>query len=73
MSLTQEFFRMKIGNVDEEQKLQEENEIIRLKNIAIVQKLKNLEKAHHDEFKTVDTEVKKQNKEFKTKCIFPLM
>ena len=42
MSLTQEFFRMKIGNVDEEQKLQEENELIRLKNIAIVQKLKSL-------------------------------
>lgn len=34
----------------------------------ILQKLKSLEKDHADESKKIDSEVKKQNKEFKLRC-----
>lgn len=51
-----------MDNVEEEQRIQEENEIIRLKNMNVLQKLKSLEKDHADESKKIDSEVKKQNK-----------
>lgn len=44
--------------------------MIRLKNLAILQKLKNLEKEHSEEFRSVEAEVKKENKKFKQKCTY---
>lgn len=73
VALTVEYFRLRTVNSQEQKRLQEENEIIRLKNLAILQRLKNLEKSHSDEFKNVDNEVKKENKRFKIKCMINII
>lgn len=70
MKLTSEFFRFRTSNAAEEKRVQEENEMIRLKNLAILQKLKNLEKEHSEEFRSVEAEVKNENKRFKQKCTY---
>ena len=68
VTLTMEFFRFRMDGVEDEQKLQEESEVIRLKNVALLQKLKKLEQSHLSQFSTTEGQVKRKNQEFKKKC-----
>jgi hypothetical protein len=55
MALTAEYFRCQMNGTEDEQILQEENEMIRLKNMAMLQKLQALKKNHTEEFNTVES------------------
>ena len=55
MALTAEYFRCQMNGTEDEQRLQEENEMIRLKNMAMLQKLQTLKKNHTEEFNTVES------------------
>jgi hypothetical protein len=57
-----------MNGIEEEQRTQEENEVMRLKNLALAQRLKQLQESHCDELTSVEGEVKRKNKEFKLKC-----
>ncbi len=44
MQLTIEYFRFRMDHIDEQKKLEEESEILRLKNAALLKKLNNYQK-----------------------------
>ena len=58
-----------MSNYEEERQLQEENEILRLKAVALAKKLQMLRHSHSSELTTVDKEVKQKNKDFQIKCM----
>lgn len=66
--MVSEFFKYRMNGIEEEQRTHEENEVMRLKNLALAQRLKQLQESHSDELTSVEGEVKRKNKEFKLKC-----
>lgn len=68
MQLTSEYFKLRMGSYEEERRVQEENEILRLKAVALAKKLQLLRESHSQELRTVEQEVKQRNKEFRAKC-----
>lgn len=68
MHLTSEYFKLRMNTYEEERRVQEENEILRLKAVALAKKLQMLRDTHGQEFRSVEREVKQRNKEFQSKC-----
>lgn len=65
MHLTGEYFQLRMNSYEEERRVQEENEILRLKAVGLAKKLQMLREEHGAEWRCVEREVKERNRSFR--------
>ena len=67
-NLAQDYFSIRMRLTENEQRVQESNELLRVKNLFLGEKLKEQERRYEKEAKAVEELVSKRNNDFKVKC-----